>query len=177
MPKIRNIIIFVAIAGALILAYIFIIKPSSSNPTTDLVSTSTSGGINPVTSLPDLVANTGTSGTSPVAGNFLTLLLNVKTIQLNTDIFSDPAFTSLHDSSIVLTPDAVTGRANPFAQFGTEDTTIPASSPTTISPTTPASITTVAPPATPLSIPVIPPTPKTPATTKSSTTKNTAPFP
>jgi hypothetical protein len=134
MPKIRNIIIFVAIAGVLILVYVFFIKPSSSSNQANLVSssgttTSTATGSG---------TDTGTqNATSSIAGNFLTLLLSVKTIQLNTDIFSDPAFTSLHDSSIVLVPDATTGRPDPFAQFGAEDVATPTSSTRTGTNTTP----------------------------------------
>jgi hypothetical protein len=111
MPKIRNIIIFTAIAVALILVYIFFIKPSSGNQASLVSSTST---------LPN--TNTGTGAvsneTSLATEDFLTLLLNTQSIKLNDSIFSDPAFSSLHDSTIVLVPDATTGRPNPFAQFG-----------------------------------------------------------
>lgn len=144
MPKIRNIIIFVAIAGVFILIYIFFIKPSSS-PTTSLVSSPSSTTF---PSVSNSTTTTNTTGSGPsVAQDFLTLLLSVRNIKLNDTIFSDPAFNSLHDSSITLTPDATTGRPNPFAQFGndvstTTTTSIPpvTSTGTTTSPTNPTPV-------------------------------------
>jgi hypothetical protein len=105
MPKIKNIIIFLIIAIALILIYVFFIKPSSDQNNLVLTTSGTSA-------LPNV------DGTSSVTQDFLTLLLNVKNIKLDDSIFSDPAFANLHDSSITLVPDATTGRPNPFAQFG-----------------------------------------------------------
>jgi len=153
MPKIRNILIFVAIAGVLVFAYIFFVKKPSSSQTPDLVSSTQS-------STPSATTDTSASATT---ANFLTLLSGVKDIELNTDIFSDPAFISLHDSSIVLVPDTTTGRPNPFAQFGAED--IAGASGTTPVAITPGSSTggsTAS--TTPLSIPVVPKT-----STKAST--------
>ena len=125
MPKIRNIIIFVAIAVVFILLYVLFIKPAPQQA--DLVSST----------LPSVSSTSGTTATTnPGSGSslntqdFLTLLLNVNNIKLDDAIFSDPAFTSLHDSSIVLTPDGTQGRPNPFAQFGNDNplttTTTPA---------------------------------------------------
>ncbi len=165
IPKIRNIIIFVIIAVAFVLIYIFFIK--SSSPQASLVSSSAS------TSLPDIngsLPGTNTSDkTSLVAKDFLTLLLSVKNIKLVDTIFSDQAFNSLHDSSIILIQDGTEGRPNPFAQFGNDS--IPASPnvssntstiPPLISPsiliTPPATPTTTAPPTTP--IPAKPPVKK-----------------
>ncbi|MBI3888502.1 hypothetical protein HY311_01780 [Candidatus Nomurabacteria bacterium] len=130
MPKIRNIIIFAAIAVALVLIYVFFFKPSSSDQA-NLVSSA------PATS------DTGNSGanipngTTLVTQDFLTLLLNVKHIKLDDSIFADPAFGSLHDSSITLVPDATTGRPNPFAQFGNDAVSVPAVIPTTPPPIKP----------------------------------------
>ena len=132
MPKIKNIIIFTAIAVILILIYVFFIKPVPNQA--DLISSAP---------LPNVGA-AGASGTNPNTPNgnslntqdFLTLLLNVQNIKLNDSIFSDPAFAGLHDSSIVLTPDGTQGRPNPFAQFGNDS--VPASLPVSISSTTPS---------------------------------------
>ena len=114
MPKIRNIIIFVIIAAILVFVYIFFIK--SPGEQANLVS-SPSG-----TTLPNInggvAGPNAQNGNSTATGDFLTLLLNVKNIKLNDSVFSDPAFNSLHDSSIVLIPDGTEGRPNPFAQFG-----------------------------------------------------------
>lgn len=164
MPKIRNIIIFIVIVIALILGYIFFIKPSSSDQanlvstTASGVSTSTTGTIN-------------ANATSAVSGDFLALLLNVKTIKLDDAIFSDSAFSSLHDSSITLTPDGTEGRPNPFAQFGNDSVSVATPTSSTTTPTTPTVPTT---PAT-----ITPTTPKTttPKTTTPAkkTTTSTAP--
>ena len=91
MPKIKNIIIYVVIAAALVLAYIFFIKAPSS-PTATLIS-STSGSATP---------DTAGNGNPSIAQDFLTLLLSVKDIKLDDIIFSGNAFNSLHDSSIYL---------------------------------------------------------------------------
>lgn len=143
MPTIRNIIIFIVIIIALVLIYFFFIKPDPA-PQAGLVSSTGSP-----------VLNTGaTSGTSAVdTGDFLTLLLNVKNIKLNASILSDLTFNSLHDSSIVLTPDFTEGRPNPFAQFGNDVVvvTIPSTPPATIPSTTPPST-----PSTPSTPPITP---------------------
>lgn len=122
MPKIRNIIIFIAIAAVFVLIYIFFIKPSS--PPGNLV-------VSPSSDIPLPNVNNGEMSagapdkTSLVAKNFLALLLNVRNIKLDDVIFSDPSFNSLRDSSIVLTPDGNEGRVNPFAQFGNESISVP----------------------------------------------------
>ena len=137
MPKIRNIIIFVAIAAIFVLVYVFFIRSSS---TSSLVSSATS--------LPSV----GTDGTSATASNgatglvtkdFLSLLLNVKNIKLDDSIFSDQAFQGLNDPKMVLEQDGTEGRPNPFAQFGAENiATVPAAVSTTDSTTaTPATTT------------------------------------
>lgn len=131
--KIRNILIFVAIAAIFILVYFFFIRSSPSQPT--LVSSA------PVSTSPTAG---GSSAVIPVGSpastqNFLSLLLNVKTIKLDDSIFSDPAFASLHDSSIILIPDTTVGRPNPFAQFGNDVTPSSATAPAAPStPTIPA---------------------------------------
>ncbi len=133
MPKLKNILIFVAIAAVLILIGVFVLNSSSSNQASLVPSdTSTQSGSSSVASTDNSI-----SGASPATQNFLNTLLNVKNIKLDVDIFSDPAFTSLHDSSITLVPDATIGRTNPFAQFGVGDSAVPTStSPNTITPTT-----------------------------------------
>ena len=103
MPKIRNIIIFVVIAILLVLGYLFFTKSSSTPPT--LVSSAPVG-----TSTSSATATSGATANSSIAQNFLALLLNVSNIKLDDSIFSDPAFASLHDSTIVLAPDGTQGR-------------------------------------------------------------------
>ncbi|TSC77712.1 MAG: hypothetical protein G01um101424_335 [Parcubacteria group bacterium Gr01-1014_24] len=108
-PKTKNIIIFLAIATTFILIYVFFIK-ASPNITTLISSPS-----NPIA--PSTVP---ADKNSSIAKDFLSLLLSVKNIKLNDAIFSDGAFGSLHDSSIILTPDGNEGRPNPFAPLGTD---------------------------------------------------------
>lgn len=114
MSKIKNIIIFTTITVLFILIYIFFIKPK---PVTENLISSPSNTV-----LPNIVdANLNISEgnkTSLVAKDFLTLLLNVKNIKLDDTIFSEIAFDSLRDSSIVLIPDGNEGRPNPFAPLG-----------------------------------------------------------
>jgi len=115
-PKIKNAIIFAGIAVALVLIYIFFIRPSSDQA--NLVSVPAGTG------LPDM-SNSGANPAglpngNPLPQDFLTLLLSVNNIKLDDSIFSDPAFKNLHDSSITLTAPGTEGRPNPFAQFGND---------------------------------------------------------
>ena len=122
MPKIRNIIIFVTIGAALVLVYIFFVKPSLNNNDT-LVSV--------------VPTNTNTTSDNTVGDvskivnqDYLSLLLSVKNIKLDDSIFSDKAFISLDGSnSVVLVPDGTEGRPNPFAPIGS-DAALPANNTT-----------------------------------------------
>ena len=111
LPKIKNIIIFLSIAVAIVLIYLFVFKKSDEGA--NLQST---GATVPV------VAEVASPVASSLDKDFLPLLLNVKNIKLEDSIFKDKAFISLVDSSIVLTPDGNEGRINPFAPFGYENT-------------------------------------------------------
>jgi hypothetical protein len=115
----------------------FVFMRSSSSDQGSLVSSPASTTLPNVQGASSTVAGASVSGgTDLVAQDFLTLLLNVKNIKLDDSIFSDPAFNSLHDSSIVLVPDVTTGRPNPFAKFGAENivTSPPATPATPIKP-------------------------------------------
>src|ERR1700686_1914162 len=96
MPKIKNILIFIAIGVVFVLIYIFFIKPKP--PVADLVSSGATPAI-------QSTAGGGVETNNKLAQDFLSLLLNVKNIKLDDSILSDPSFISLHDSSITLTPD------------------------------------------------------------------------
>ncbi len=131
--------------------YFFFIKNDKSE--TDLISSSSSA-------LPsDSATQDATSNQQPlVTGNFPSLLLNIKTIQLNDSIFSDSAFNNLRDNSIVLIPDGNEGRPNPFAPIGTdsiEATLVGATETVTVPPTTTTSASTSTTPKT-ISIPITP---------------------
>ncbi len=134
--KLKNIIIIAVVAVALILVYFFFIKKGPDEAA--LVSSSGSGNVS-TTPIQD----------SAVTRDFLSLLLNVKNIKLDDSIFSDIAFTNLHDSSIILVPDGTEGRPNPFAPIGYDVPTAPVTSPTSptspITPTTPSQAPATAP--------------------------------
>lgn len=142
-PKIKNIIIFVTVAAVFFLIYLFVIKPSPED----------AGLVSTPASLPDVNGvplDTGMSEeTSVVARDFLTLLLSVKNIKLESPIFSDPAFISLRDSSITLIPDGTEGRPNPFAQFGNDVVPAPITPPVVTPPAPTVPSTTTPPPASP----------------------------
>jgi hypothetical protein len=133
MPNLKNIIIFVSIAAAFVLVYIFFIRQPAGSETPTLVATP---------------AETGTPTLAPVGAtgaggqDFLTLLLSVRSIRLDTGIFADPAFQSLYDSTIVLLPDTTKGRPNPFAPIGID---IAPPAPAEIPPTTTAPTTIITP--------------------------------
>ena len=162
MPKLRNILIFVAIGAVLVLVYIFFIRKPSP-PETTLVS---SPLVFPATSAAVGVASTsaGANTGGAVAQDFLTLLLSVKNIKLDDTILSDVAFTSLDGThSITLTPDGTEGRPNPFAPLGSDTALSSDSAGVSISTTTP-NLTS-------------PTTPTLPPTTPPKTTPPAAPKP
>ncbi len=110
-PKIKNIIIFSAIALLAVIAYFVFFKKTPQQ----VVTTSTTPNIN--TALPA----SSTQSTSPVVGGeFLSLLLSIKTIKIDEGIFSSPAFSHLNDSSIRLVSEGNEGRINPFAPIGSD---------------------------------------------------------
>lgn len=116
MQKIKNAIIFIVIALAFFLIYVFFIKPS---PEEARLVSSGAGAILP--NLDGSTPNTNISNTNTlVTKDFLMLFSGIKNIKLDDAIFSDPAFNSLRDSSITLIPDGTEGRPNPFAQFGND---------------------------------------------------------
>lgn len=61
-----------------------------------------------------------------IGQEFLTQLLNIRSIKLRDDIFSSPAFLSLVDFTIELNQPGNEGRQNPFAPFGVDDATLTA---------------------------------------------------
>lgn len=128
-PNTKNIIIVAVVAIALGLAYFFFIKPAPEQASLVSTTDTTPAGV---------TGNTGTGSTVPES-QFLSVLLNVTNIQLNDSVFSDPAFTSLHDSSIELISNVPEGRPNPFAPIGSD---VVATPPTTVAPTTTTTTTT-----------------------------------
>lgn len=120
MKKIIKIILIIAVAGALLfIGFKFFSK--SPEPASPL---SSSDGSTPAdASAAD--GSSGTSGTSSIGNEFVDLLLNLNTIQLDTSIFDSQSFKALHDYSSPLTPEANPGRPNPFAPVGMDATLEP----------------------------------------------------
>jgi hypothetical protein len=112
MPKIKNIIIFTVIFALLILAYVLFFNKDKEEK--NLVSAPVSSG--DATSPNDSTLEQN----SLITKDFLSILLNVKNIKLESSIFSEKAFINLRDSSILLTPSGDEGRSNPFAPIGYE---------------------------------------------------------
>lgn len=100
----------IVVAGALVLAYFFLIKKNPDGTTL----LSSSMGTNLSGSSSDGVV------TSEVSKDFISLLLSVRSIKLDDSILNDQAFLSLRDTTISIVPDSDEGRPNPFAPIGAE---------------------------------------------------------
>ena len=103
----KNTIIFVLVFVAIGGGYYFF--AGKKTDTTGLTA------INPVTGLED-----ATAGQSGVGGEFLTTLLNIRSIQLDGTLFTNPAFRSLQDFTTDLVDTVDAGRPNPFAPIGAD---------------------------------------------------------
>jgi hypothetical protein len=64
---------------------------------------------------------TGEAGLA-VGREFLSLLLNIRSLKLDDSIFSNQAFVALQDFSRPIPPDTNPGRPNPFAPLGADST-------------------------------------------------------
>lgn len=144
ISKLKNVIIFLLIGGALTAMYLLFIKGDKDESA--LVGSTSSGSATAVLPGED----------SQIAKELLSILLNVKSIRLEDSIFRDEAFASLRDGTILLVPDGNEGRPNPFAPIGTDLS----ASPLLSRPDTP--IEEITPPATPTPS-VTPPATGTPA--------------
>ncbi len=115
--KIKNIIIIIVVAGALIFLY-FALFGGGGSENAPLTSSVPAGGLRDFNSaLPDLSNSSGLA----VGNSFLSLLLSVKSVRLDDSIFSEAAWSSLNDSSVVLNPvSGDEGRSNPFAPIGVD---------------------------------------------------------
>lgn len=88
------------------------------SPTASPLSTT---GNEPVSGL--AAQNTADIDADQIGQEFLTQLLNIRSIKLREDIFSRPAFISLTDFTIELIQLGNEGRVNPFAPFGVDGST------------------------------------------------------
>jgi hypothetical protein len=119
ISKIKKFIIFIIIAGVLVFGFLFFTKKKTND--TNLVSSTV-----PSSPIAGVGSNNSNSQNSLDTQDFLNILLDVKNIKLDDSIFSEPAFATLQDSTIVLVPDGTEGRSNPFAPIGFEKITTPA---------------------------------------------------
>jgi hypothetical protein len=130
--KIKSIIIFATLGALMIFVYVSFFQGSEEDQAL-LTSTSSTTGI---------LDSQVSAQNSAIAQDFLSLLLNVKSISLQDSIFADPAFISLKDSSIELIPDGNEGRPNPFAPIGSDVISVPVTQSTTTTTTTTKEIKT-----------------------------------
>lgn len=100
---IRNLILFICIGGALAFGFYYFFKKDDVN----------------LPNLSSSATNSDSTGTS--AGT----VVGADGIRLDTSIFSNPAFLSLRDSSVILIPRGNEGRPNPFAPIGRDDVANP----------------------------------------------------
>ncbi len=107
-PKIKNLIIYFAVAVFLILGYFLLVKkpPEEKGLVSNLP-----GAENPAS---------GAAVDTSITKDFLSVLLNVKDIKMDDSVFSARAFMNLKDSSILLIPTGDEGRLNPFAPIGAD---------------------------------------------------------
>lgn len=67
----------------------------------------------------DVLVPTGISNNGLVGADLLTLLLEVKSIELDSDVFNNEVFVNLKDFSKEIQPQSV-GRKNPFSVIGSD---------------------------------------------------------
>ncbi len=100
---IRNLILFIVIGGILAGGFYYFFNKNTGVEAN--ISSSANAPINPTLNSGNNLPATSISG-----------------ITLDTSIFSNPAFLSLRDSSVILIPRGNEGRPNPFAPIGIDKT-------------------------------------------------------
>jgi hypothetical protein len=121
------IFIFILICAG---GYYYATSGSSVTPTSSIQTTATAG----------VSANAGTldAGDAALGDKFLSLLLNMRSIKLDQTLFASPTFTTLHDFSTPISPDANPGRVNPVAPLGQDAVAAPT---TVVTTTLPSGVT------------------------------------
>ncbi len=129
--SLKKIIILVVLIAIAAFVYGYFFKKPATGPASPL---SSSTGANSPSSAPL------PSTEDQIGQEFLSLLLNLRTLKLDDSIFTDRSFTSLRDYTTELSLTDAKGRVNPFAPIGTDQIV-------TVSPdltTTQSSVTTSA---------------------------------
>lgn len=87
-----------------------------TSQTPSLQSTTTGGTAAPLTQ--NASTSQAMKDTESINREFVSMLLNLQSIDLNDDIFSEPAFVALIDNTVRLNQPGNEGRQNPFAPIG-----------------------------------------------------------
>jgi hypothetical protein len=107
MGKIIKIILGFVVIGLILGAGLYFMSGSKSNTG------------QPLSSQTGATANAGTAKSpGATSDDFLGLLLNISSIELDDSLFTSKSFQSLRDFSTTLSQDTPTGRPNPFAPVG-----------------------------------------------------------
>lgn len=118
--KITKIIIIVLIIASLGVVYQYVVKPKlSTKPSSPLVSSKDKATSNTSTASKTITKET----------EFLSTLLNISRINIDTTIFDSKSFESLKDNHIPIVNEEVVGRQNPFAPFDFTQNSIKSSEP------------------------------------------------
>jgi len=123
---IKNILIVAVIAGLGIVGYSFFKKEKAVD-----TGLSTTGGLG-------ATAGDTLATENAVGREFLSTLLNIRSIKLDESIFENKTFLSLQDFSRKLEADTNPGRSNPFAPLGADTSAVS----TQVSTSNPSSVTT-----------------------------------
>lgn len=107
MKKLLSIILTIVILGLLV-GGVYYYMTHRNLPALSTQSTTTGG----------VVAMPGAAG--DINKEFLSLLLNIRSIKLDGSVFQNRGFTSLSDTSIILAAPDNIGRRNPFAPIGSD---------------------------------------------------------
>jgi len=112
----RNIIIIVVVVALGAGGYILFFQNNQNASTNALQTTTNTGAIS--------TDGSAATGTDNVGQDFLTQVLNIQSIKLDTALFSNKAFTVLQDFNLPIPPDTNPGRQNPFAPLGSDSTVV-----------------------------------------------------
>lgn len=113
----KSLIIILVILIALAAVYFLFFYGKEVAPTAPALKTDTG---NQVSGLATAAGND--TNADQIGQEFLSQLLNIRSIKLREDVFSRPAFVSLEDFTINLVQPGNEGRQNPFAPFGIDAT-------------------------------------------------------
>jgi len=114
----KVIIILIIIVLIVIGASFFVGENNSKSNGSSLQSVTTGGDAAPLTQI--ATTNAALMDTEEINREFISMLLNLQTIRLSDDIFSESAFSVLMDNTVRLNQPGNEGRPNPFAPIGTD---------------------------------------------------------